>query len=205
MLVCINTLKPGVRLSSRRRRVGPVWLLSGLLLNSLLLTMPLLSLAASISISHAATRLQQGVYLLNASIRYDLSADVLDALNNGVQLTLSLDMQVRRARGFLWDQTVHELQQSYTLRYHALSRQYVVNNVNSNAQNSFPTRTAALAFLGQIEDFPLLDKPLLQDAGGYSAWLRARLDIDALPAPLRPLAYLSSQWRLSSEWYSWPL
>ena len=31
------------------------------------------------------------------------------------------------------------------------------------------------------------------------------VDIEALPAPLRPVAYLSSPWRLTSEWYEWPL
>jgi hypothetical protein len=39
----------------------------------------------------------------------------------------------------------------------------------------------------------------------YEGALRARLDIEALPAPLRVFAYLSDDWRLTSEWYTWPL
>ena len=39
----------------------------------------------------------------------------------------------------------------------------------------------------------------------YSVRLQASLDIEALPLPLRPLAYVSPSWHLSSEWYTWDL
>ncbi len=156
-------------------------------------------------IVNASTRQEQGVYLLSADIRYQLSPAARDALANSVPLTFALRMQVRRQRAWLWDVTVASLEQRFRLNYHALAQQYVVTNVNSDALDSFPTLEAAVEFMGKIRDFPLLDRSLLEPGQPYQVWLRAELDIESLPAPLRPLAYLSSAWRLNSNWVSWPL
>ena len=170
----------------------------------LLLTSPP-AWTAGFNIIRATTRLEQAVYVLDADIAYDLSPAVADALNNSVPLTIQLDMQVQRNRPMLWDETVAELQQRFRITYHALAQQYVVANLNSDQQYSFPTRAAAFEFVGRIRDFPLLDRSLLQPGQRYIVSLRAELDIEALPAPLRPQAYLSTAWRLTSDWYTWPL
>ena len=39
----------------------------------------------------------------------------------------------------------------------------------------------------------------------YQVKMRTFLDIESLPAPMRPLAYISSDWQLDSDWVSWPL
>lgn len=161
--------------------------------------------AAGFKVVNAATWLDQDVYRLNATIDYQLSPATLDALENGVPLTLQLQMEVLRKRTWLWDETVASLQQRFRLEYHALARQYLVTNLNSGELKSFPTQGTATEFLGRIHNFPLLDSSLLQNGEEYYGRLRASLDIEALPAPLRPLAYLSGKWRLTSEWYVWPL
>jgi hypothetical protein len=51
----------------------------------------------------------------------------------------------------------------------------------------------------------MLDKGLLIPMSVMKARCGPGLDIDALPTPLRLLAYLSDDWRLASEWYTWPL
>jgi hypothetical protein len=175
-----------------------LWMLLGLLI--------LLPVRADeFQITNAATRLEGGVYLLDADIRYRLSDTVREALASSVPLTFVLRMQVRRERRWLWDITVATLEQRFRLQYHALAQQYVVTNLNNDALQSFPTLAAATEFMGQIGDFALLDRSLLESGQRYQVWLRAELDIEALPAPLRPVAYLSAQWRLSSEWATWPL
>lgn len=161
--------------------------------------------ASGFDVLSAATRLENGVYRLNARIEYRFSTVALDALQNGVPLTVALDMEVRRRRSWVWDETVYALTQRFQLEYHALSRQYLVNNLNSGERRGFATRSAALRFMGDIADFPLLDRSLLAENERYEGALRARIDLEALPAPLRLVAYLSDDWRLASEWYSWPL
>jgi len=91
------------------------------------------------------------------------------------------------------------------LLYHALSEKYIIHNLNSGAQNNYISLNAALYSLSNIRDFPLIDKNLLEEGDNYYVRLRTYLDIESLPAPMRPIAYISSQWQLESDWFSWPL
>ena len=161
--------------------------------------------AAGFDVIEASTRLGDGVYRLNAQIEYSFSEPALDALQNGVPLTIELLMDVRRRRAWVWDETVYSLVQRFRLEYHALSRQYLVHNLNSGERRNFSTRPAALRFMGRIHEFPLLDRSLLAPDQRYEGALRAQLALDSLPTPLRLLAYLSEDWQLTSEWYTWPL
>ena len=161
--------------------------------------------AAGFDVIEASTRLDGGVYRLNAQIEYSFSEPALDALQNGVPLTIELLMEVRRRRSWVWDETVYSLVQRFRLEYHALSRQYLVHNLNSGERRNFSTRLAALRFMGRIHEFPLLDRSLLAPDRRYEGALRAQLALDTLPTPLRLFAYLSEDWQLASEWYTWPL
>ncbi|HRD66544.1 MAG TPA: DUF4390 domain-containing protein [Candidatus Competibacter sp.] len=161
--------------------------------------------AAGFEVIGASTKLERGVYRLNARIEYRFSSPALEALQNGVPLTIELEMEVRRRRPWLWDETVYALTQRFRLEYHALSRQYLVSNLNSGERRGFSGQAAALQSMGQLTDFPFLDKGLLVPGQRYEGALRVWLDIESLPAPLRLFAYLSDDWRLTSEWYAWPL
>jgi len=156
-------------------------------------------------VEHASTHLVEEVYVLNARILYRFNPDVLEALESGVPLTIRLDVEILRPREWLWNETFTTLVQRYQLQYHALTQQYLVKNLNSGIQYNFPTREGSLEALGEIGDLPLLDKRLLDPGTHYTARLRADLDVESLPGPLRLLAYLSPQWRVQSEWYTWPL
>ncbi|MGD9299645.1 MAG: DUF4390 domain-containing protein, partial [Thiohalocapsa sp.] len=39
----------------------------------------------------------------------------------------------------------------------------------------------------------------------YEVQIRVSLDIEELPLPLRPMAYLYPSWKQSSKWTKWPL
>lgn len=158
-------------------------------------------------VARAISQVREGVVLLDARIDYDFSKATLDALHNGVPLTVEIEIEILRSRDWAWDETVAALTQRYRLEYHALARQYVVVNLNSGEFRSFPTRAAALVYMGELNDFPVLDAALLDGRSGGSVYgrIRAGLDIEALPPPLRPVAYLSSAWRLGSPWLVWSL
>lgn len=161
--------------------------------------------ADAFQIDHADTSLEDGVYHLNAEISYNFSHDALEALRNGVPLTIQLDIQVLRHRWWWWDKDVASLVQRYQLQYHALTKRYILRNLNSGGQHSYSTLDTAVDALGNIERLPILDRNLIDPDARYTVRIRVYLDIEALPAPLRPLAYISSGWRLDSEWYTWSL
>jgi len=157
------------------------------------------------TVRSAETELVDKVYRLDARIDYQLSDRMLDAMHKGIPLTFAMDIEVWRKRQYLWNEQIATVTQRYQLSYHALTRQYQIKNLNTGIQNSFPTLRAALDVLGAVDDFPMLDQQLLGAGETYEARLRARLDIEALPVPIRLLAYVYAGWRVSSEWYTWSL
>jgi hypothetical protein len=153
----------------------------------------------------AIAELRDGVYYLNAVIGYRLSTDATDALHSGVPLGIRLDIEIIHPRRWWFDDDSVTLRQSYQLDYHALSERYIVLNLNSGEQISFASLLSALEFIGRIERLPLIDTAVLADDRGYYVRLRASLDQEQIPGPLRMLAFWRRDWSIASEWYRWPL
>lgn len=162
------------------------------------------ALGAGFTIRTADTVLQGRAYKLDALVDLQFSKDALDALHKGVPLTVLLEMEVLKPRAYLWDETVLAAEQRYELSYQALVKSYLVRNLRTGEQSDYPTLERALAALGRVTDVYVADKNEL-DGGDYTVQLRVSLDLEALPVPLRLLGYVSDDWRLSSEWYAWPL
>jgi len=156
-------------------------------------------------IVEAHTLLVDGVYRLGAHIDFDFNDTLEDALHNGVPLLIELHIEVLRERDLLWPEQVAELRQPFKLEYHALSRRYLVTTFSTGGQHSFRTMDDALNFIGNIYDLPLIDAQLLQKDQRYSVRMRADIDVESLPVPVRLWAYLGSEWSLKSQWYQWPL
>lgn len=166
---------------------------------------PTQSYAEGFKILSAKSSLNKNVIQLEAKIELKFSDDALEALRSGVPLIILLNMEVLKDRNWWWDKTIAELKQGYLLLYHALSEKYIIHNLNSGAQKNYISLNAALHSLSNIREFPLIDKNLLEEGDDYYARIRTYLDIESLPAPMRPIAYISSQWQLESDWFSWPL
>ncbi len=163
------------------------------------------ALGAEFHVQRVQTEVVEDVFMLEARLELGLSGAPLEALENGVPLDIVLDIRVLRRIPYWLDERVAVLTQRFRLEYHALTKRYVLSNVNSGVSQTFDYLEDALASLGTINNFPLIDRGLLKPNQQYTGTLRARLDIEKLPAPLRPLAYLSSQWRLASDRYRWSL
>ena len=161
--------------------------------------------AEGFQVRSADSKLVERVYMLDARIDYRFSEPTLEALQNGVPLIVLVDIEVAQLRKWWFNKTIAELQQGYLLLYHALTEKYIINNLNSGVQENYDSLGSALAALGRIDDLPLLDANLVKMDEQYQVNLQTYLDLEALPAPMRPIAYISSQWRLESDWYQWPL
>jgi hypothetical protein len=156
-------------------------------------------------IRSAATRLQDDVYYLTARVDLRLSDEALEALESGVPLTIEMQINVTRQRSFLPDPEIANLRQSYLLSFQPLSQRYLVKNINSGEQSSHATLFAALNNIGRISTLPVIDAALLQQKNRYEIRMRAVLDQNTLPGPLRLIAFWGDSFRLESEWYSWML
>lgn len=158
-----------------------------------------------LEIRNASTELVAGVWYLSARIDYRLNRDTLEALQNGIPLTFELQVELTRVRSWLPDENLAELRQDYELSWQPLSRGYLVRNKNSGDQRAHTTLFAALNDLGRISALPLIDAALLDDGEAYEVSLRAILDQQQLPGPLRMLAFWDDDFTLESEWFRWDL
>ena len=147
--------------------------------------------------------LHQGVYYLDATIQYRLSDSASEALRSGVPLEVVLLVEVVEPRRFWWDAVRATLSQRYRLSYHALSGRFVLTELNTLESATYRGIDDMLEALGSVEDLPVIDRSLLDPERAYLLRLRASLDLDSLPAPLRPMAYISPSWRLASDWHTW--
>ncbi len=176
-----------------------LWLLAGL--------SPLLAQAENYSaeVKTADITVQNGWYVLSADIDYRLSPKALDALQNGVPLFWAVRIKIRQPRDFFWDNTLVETALRYRLQYHALLNMYRVRNENNDAVHNFSTLSAALDAMSRLRDLPLINKDAVASENAAVAKVKVYFDRDALPLPLRPVAYINQQWYLSSSWTTWPL
>jgi hypothetical protein len=153
----------------------------------------------------ARTQLVDGVHTLDARLQLVLSSEALEALDAGVPLTIELQLELLRKRRFYLDAVEAELTVTYQLEYRPLTQRYLLRNVNSGNQESFATLYSALNTLGRVQNLPIIDDALLRDDRDYRVRLRALLNTQQYPAPLRFVFFWRNEWQLQSEWFQWPL
>jgi hypothetical protein len=153
----------------------------------------------------ASSQTQNGILTLDARLQLVLASEALAALESGVTLTIEMQIQVIRVRRFLVDSIDAELAMRFELEYRPLSQRYIVKNLNSGDQDSFATLYSALNSLGRVQGLPVIDDELLLPEESYRLRLRAMLNTQQYPAPLRLLFFWRGQWQLQSEWFEWLL
>jgi hypothetical protein len=141
---------------------------------------------------------------ISARVDLTLSEAAERAVDNGVSLTVLTEFELQTS-GALWNETVVKGVNRTRLRYHALSSQYVVEDGNSNRVETYRTVADALRRMGSLRTLTLDLPPDGADQSRYRLAVRSRLDINALPPPLRTMAFFSPDWRLASNWTQWQI
>jgi len=149
--------------------------------------------------------LQGDSYVLSADIGYQLSEKAMEALQNGVPLFWDIQVKIQQHRDVLWNRTLVDTAIRYRIQYHALLNMYRVRNESNGEVYNFSTLSAALDLMSAVRDFRLIEKAELAPEKQYLCAVQVNFDREALPLPLRPIAYIDPQWYLSSDWTLWPL
>jgi hypothetical protein len=157
------------------------------------------------AVRHTETVLRDHVYYLNADLEYRFNTTLRNALKNGVHLPIVVNIWITREREYWFDADVANIIQSYRFSYSALTEQYLLHNLNSDVWENFNSLEAALSSLRTITELPLIDKQLIEGSNPHWVYVKTYLDIESLPAPLRPVAYFSNDWRLVSNTFLCPL
>jgi hypothetical protein len=142
-------------------------------------------------------------YVLDADIDYRFSEPATDALRNGVCLGLVLHLTLKQESGWWWGGTALDEKLSFRICYHALSKLYQIFYENNENPLNFVSFNALLEAMGSVRQLPVLPASLLPQGERYRATLDVALDIESLPLPLRPVAYVTPAWHLYSPQYKW--
>jgi len=155
-------------------------------------------------IKEARARVENQDVVVSAAMDLDLSASAEDALTSGIPLTILIEFRLNRLRPLLWNETLGKWTLRAEIRYHALSGLYVVVLQRRGEPRLFSSQRVALQYVGTLDRISLpLPAGAAQAGDELRLGLRVRMDREALPVPLRPLAYLSPQWWLNSSWTQW--
>lgn len=161
--------------------------------------------AGDILIESAASSVRNDILLIDAVARLELGADPVDAVDSGIPLVIELDFRLSAPRRLLWDEEVVAVRREYVIERHALTKQYTVTNRTTGEHRGHANLEDALDDLGHVHDLAVIEAAALDADTDYEAALRLRLDLEALPAPMIPIAYVSPSWRMSSGWHRWRL
>jgi len=158
-----------------------------------------------IAVTSLEGRVVDSRLVLDADVEYRFSEAAIDALQNGVPLTFDHRVELRAQDSWWWQPAVKSWKFGFRIRYHTLGAQYQVENLRTRQKEGFATFEAAIKELGTLSALPLMEMAKLPKDKKLELRMRVTLDHDALPLPLRPVAYISSAWDLESEWKRCPL
>ena len=168
-------------------------------------------LLLSLSVAHAdfaviggSSTVERNRLRTDAELDLTLDRAPAEALVAGIPLNLSVDIRLYRLKGPLWKKQIADWRYRHVLDYHRLSGRYSLENVASGQMKTFTTLIEALNSLSLIhisEKLPIS----IHDSDRLQVHLRARLDTNELPAPLRLIALFFRDWRQTSEWQQWEI
>lgn len=176
------------------------------LVGAWLLMLPVTPAAADdIDVRTASIALADGYWRLTARIDYRLTAEVEQALENGIGLTFRMELVIDRVRRWLPNQEALKTSRDWQISYEPLSRRYLVRYPDEREPTSHATLFGALNAAGRVQGLPVLEESRLDRGDTYEIALRAALDQQTLPTPLQMLAFWNSGFSLESDWYEWTL
>ena len=164
--------------------------------------------SADFSVTEITPKIDKQALQLNGNLELVLSAKVDEALMKGIPLDVTIGIKLYSKRGwYIWDENIANWEIRRRIRYHALSRQYLVsaNSEQPEEVESFVELSQALKYMGTLSDLRLNVTSPVASGQRYVVKVRAHLDIESLPAPLRPVAYASLDWHLNSGWSIWKI
>lgn len=144
-------------------------------------------------------------YKVQANIKYQLTEYLRKALLNGVTLKANLEFYYYQPDNWFWEKKELLADLNFQLKYHPLSRHYLLSRNDTNEHWNFGNLPATLRKMGEIRNYklPELD-PRSEDDNNYVVAI-ASFEPLSLDLPLRLQSLLSEEYSLVSTEARWRL
>lgn len=159
---------------------------------------PLAHAAEGIEITQARLEYTDDGVKLAANYNFDLNESLTKAIDAGVPLRFTTEVDISRPRWYWLDENVVSTSRTVQLSRNILTGQYRVTVLGGVPQTT-DSLPKALDMLRRPSRWVVLEKSALKSGTDYKVNVRMRLDVDNLSMPIQ-VQVLSpgSEWRLHS-------
>lgn len=151
-----------------------------------------------IDITRAVIEAGDDGYRLNTAYDFELNHGLKEAIQHGVQLHFTTEIELTRPRWWWRDEKAVEQKRTIRISYDVLTRQYHVM-VMGSFQQSFQTYDEAMFMIRRPTRWLIAPKGKLKPGEVYEVSLRMYMDREYLQKPLQVNAFNDSDWRLTSS------
>lgn len=155
--------------------------------------------ADEVEIIQARVESTEEGYRLSATFGLELNRELEDAIERGIPLYFTTEVQVIRPRRYWFDETTLTTSQTVKISYNVLTRQYRAA-IDGSLYRNFSTLDEALSLVRNPGRWLFAEKEALKPGETYRVYLRMGLDVAQLPKPFQVNALNNSDWRVSSDW-----
>jgi len=170
----------------------------------LLLATPLVS-SADITFKNFKVVGAAPKYQVLTAIDFELTGYLENALKSGVVLNARIQFRLQKHREWWFNKETTLSTTHFQLKYHALSRHYLLTRNDTNEHWNLSSLPSALRKLGELRKYLLPAIKIPKDDSEYSLFAVADMSPKTLRLPLRIQSLFSDKYRLSSEGVLWPL
>lgn len=154
--------------------------------------------ADGIDITLAKIEASDEGYRLGANYAFDLNRDLEDALQHGVKLYFTTEIELTRPRWWWRDDRAVSSKRTVSISYDVLLRQYYVS-MGGSVQQTFQTLDEAMFQIRRPGRWVIAPKGALKHGETYEVTLRMYMNRDLLQKPLQVNAFSNSDWHLASN------
>ena len=155
--------------------------------------------ADTIPVRSAQLRVEEDEVLLSADFDFALTPALEQALDKGIPLYFTIELELSRRRPLWFPEKVAEWSITYRVSYSSLTRQYRVSS--GPLGQAFDSLDDVQRFIGHVASRPVARADELTKGVRYEVALREKLDVNQLPKPFQVNALASREWQLSSDWH----
>ncbi len=155
-----------------------------------------------VDITHAHIDATEDGYRLAASYEFELNQELELAIQHGVQLYFTTEIELTRPRWYWTDDRAVSTYQTIRISYNVLTRQYHVlikSGTQGSVQQSFPTLDDAMVLIHRPSRWLIAKRGELKPGETYNVTLRMFMDREHLAKPIQVNAFNNADWRLSSK------
>ena len=154
--------------------------------------------AEGVEITRANIEASEEGYKLSVNYAFELNNGLEDAIQHGVQLFFTTQVELTRPRWYWYDDKAVSERHTIRIRYDVLTRQYHVS-ASGGMQQSFATLEDAMVLVRRPSRWLIAPRGALKPGQTYNVTVRMFMNRDLLPKPIQLSAFSNSQWRLESK------